>query len=120
MIHRPRRDRTRLGLPFGVKVGEMDMAYPLDVDNGTSIFIDDSSYVRRHQSQSVTDGNTTLPDQPLRASGNQIVVNTAQPTVTAVYGLNGNGEWGWVTRPSSPLEPPVTQAEEKPSLPLRV
>lgn len=97
-----------------MKVGEVDVAHPLDVDNSTSIFIDDSSYVRRHQSQSVTDGNTSLPDQPLRASGKQIVIDTAQPTVTGVYGLNGNGEWWAATR--SVIIIVALSSEEKPSL----
>ncbi|CAN0022976.1 unnamed protein product, partial [Ectocarpus sp. 4 AP-2014] len=53
------------------------------------------SYIRRHQSRSLTDGNTSLPDEPLRASGSNVVVNTTQPVVTGVYGVNGNGPFGY-------------------------
>lgn len=114
ITRRIRYNQICLGLLSGVKVGEVDLAHPLDVDSTTSIFIDDSSYVRRHQSQSITDGNTTLPNQPLRASGKQIVVDTAQPTVTGVYGLNGNGEW------AVPAAAGAAAAARSPSLlPLR-
>lgn len=77
---------------YGLKVKSLDMAFRLDIENSTSISVDESSYVRRHQSSSVTDGNTTLPDEPLRMSGSYIVVNTTQPVVISVHGANGNGE----------------------------
>ena len=76
------------------KVESSDMAFSLDIDNDTSVVVDESSYIRRHQSSSLTDGNTTLPNEPLRAGGSAIVVNTTQPVVTGVYGVNGNGEKG--------------------------
>lgn len=68
------------------------MALLLDIENDTSVVVDESSYIRRHQSSSLTDGNGTLPDEPLRVGGSAIVVNTTQPVVTGVYGVNGNGE----------------------------
>lgn len=72
------------------------MTPELDIENDTSISIDESSYVRRHQSSSVTDGNTTLPNQPLAMSGRHVGINTTQPVVTGVYGVNGDGErQGW-------------------------
>lgn len=70
-----------------------DAAWRLDVGNDTIVEVDEStSYIRRHQSRSLTDGNTSLPDEPLRASGSKIVVNTTQPVVTGVYSVNGNGK----------------------------
>lgn len=74
------------------KVGESDMAVVLDVENYTRISVDDSSYIRRHQSSSITDGNTTLPNESLRTDGTNININSARPTVVGVYGVDGNGE----------------------------
>lgn len=75
-----------------VKVGESDMAFRLDIDNDTQIVVDNSSHIKRHQSSAVTDGNTTLVDEPLRMGGVDITVNTTQPVVTGVFGSNGDGE----------------------------
>lgn len=74
------------------KVAESDSSFLLDIENDTHVTIDESSHVRRQQSSSVTDGNTSLPDEPLRTSGSNIVVNTARPVVTGVHGANGNGK----------------------------
>lgn len=70
-----------------------DTAVRLDIDNGTYVSVDsETSYIRRHQSRSITDSNTTLPDEPLLAGGSNIAINTTQPVVTGVYGVNGNGK----------------------------
>lgn len=81
-------------VPRPSKVGESDLADVLDITYGTDITVDEASYIRRHQSSSVTDAKLTLPSAPLRLSGNHIVIDTTEPTVTGVYGVNGNGERG--------------------------
>ncbi|CAM9804617.1 unnamed protein product, partial [Scytosiphon promiscuus] len=73
-------------LVFLYEVQNSDAVYRLDIANTTSIEIDDASYVRRHQSRSLTDGNTSLPNEPLRVGGSNIVINTTQPVVTGVFG----------------------------------
>lgn len=68
------------------------MAIELDIENDTRISVDDLSYIRRYQSSSISDGNLTLPNQPLAAAGTNITINTTQPTVSGVHGVNGQGE----------------------------
>lgn len=78
-----------------LKVENSDMSLLLDTADTDSIELDpSSSYIRRHQSSSVTDGDTSLPTAPLLASGTTIVVDTTQPLVTGVYGVNGDGKPG--------------------------
>lgn len=78
-----------------VKVEGSDTSLLLDTGAANSIELDEpSSYIRRHQSSSITDGDTSLPNGPLVASGTSIVVDTTQPVVTGVYGVNGDGKTG--------------------------
>lgn len=75
-----------------MKVGNSDTTVGQGLDIGTTnaIEVDESSYIRRHQSSSITDGETTLPSAPLSGINN-IVVDTTQPVVTGVYRVNGDG-----------------------------
>lgn len=66
------------------------MTQSLDIGAANAIEIDQSSYIRRHQSSSITDGDTSLSSASL--SGSNIVVDTTQPVVTSVSGVNGNGK----------------------------
>lgn len=65
------------------------MGLGLDIGVPNAIEIDGSSHIRRHQSSSITDGDTSLSSPSL--SGSSIVVDTTQPVVSGVYGVNGNG-----------------------------
>ncbi len=76
------------------QVENSDTSLLLDTE-GSIEFDVSSSYIRRHQSSSVTDGVTSLPSAPLAASGTSIAVDTTQPFVTGVYGINGNGKPAW-------------------------
>lgn len=71
-----------------MKVESSDTTVGLDIGTANAIEVDESSYIRRHQSKSVTDGETSLSSAPL--SGSNIVVDTTQPVVTGVYSVNGD------------------------------
>ncbi|CAM9188184.1 unnamed protein product, partial [Discosporangium mesarthrocarpum] len=81
---------------FLYQVGSSDMADRLDVDLGGGISFDATSeHLKRSQSQSVTDANTTLPTEPLRVGGSVINVNTSTAYVVGVEGISGNGPFGY-------------------------
>lgn len=103
-----------------------DAAVRLDIENGTHVAVDaETSYIRRHQSRSITDSNTTLPDEPLLSGGSNIAINTTQPVVTGVYGVNGNGKMtgvddaAGVDLPSVPIRLVLVRAQVEATVGLK-